>query len=227
VQLALPLSLSRPVVEVHYRLLAAYGPPPEWVRLDPVSQLILSLLGSRTRGDVSKMVFHALCERFRDWESLRDAPLAAIEPLLRPVTFAEKKVVWLPAALRSITTRRGRLDLIFLVDWPVKAARGWLETLPGVGPKVSAAVVNFSTLRMRALVVDTHHLRVAKRLNLLPPATDAAVAHRLLMRQLPTDWTADDLDTHHTLMKLHGQRFCRHAAPICSPCPLRDLCAAR
>jgi endonuclease-3 len=46
----------------------------------------------------------------------------------------------------------------------VAEARAWLETLPGVGPKTSAAVLLFSRLRLPALPVDSHHHRVAVRL---------------------------------------------------------------
>lgn len=217
--------MSGLLTKIDGRLRSAYGsPPPVAARLDPVSQLILSMLGSRTRGEVSLAVFDALRERFGDWAALRDAPPDTIEPLLEPVTFAENKAVWLVAALRAITSRRGGLDLDFLGRWPVEAARYWLETLPGVGPKVSASVVNFSTLCMRALVVDTHHFRVAKRLGLLSPQAVFPNAHRVLARQIPDGWQAETLDAHHEIMKRHGQVLCRHERPICRCCPVRDLC---
>jgi endonuclease III len=50
-------------------------------------------------------------------------------------------------------------------------AMQWLRGLPGVGSKVAATVLNLSTLRMRALPVDTHLLRVGERLGPLPVAT--------------------------------------------------------
>ena len=64
--------------------------------------------------------------------------------------------------------KRGVLSLDFLADLPVEEARAWLERLPGVGPKTSAAVLSFSTLRRPALPVDSHHHRVAARTGLIP-----------------------------------------------------------
>lgn len=94
-----------------------------------------------------------------------------------------------------------------------------------MGPKVSAAVLNFSTFRKRVMVVDCHHFRVAKRLELLLPRTQFPAAQRILMNQhVPDAWSADDLDDHHSLMKLHGQIVCPHGAPLCGACPLRELC---
>jgi endonuclease III len=189
-----------------------------------VGQLILSLIGSRTRGEISLAVFHAL-HRFETWDALAEAKPAALLPLVDPVTFAERKAEQLCAALRIIKDRRGSLRLDFLTGWPVEDAQAWLRRLPGVDAKVSAAVLNFSTLRMRMLVVDCHHFRVARRLGLLSPKTPFKAAHRILMNQhIPFEWTADDLDDYHTLMKRHGQTICPHHKPLCHRCSLQDLC---
>lgn len=169
-------------------------------------------------------VFEDLCRRFERWEDLRDAPVWTVRKIIDPVTYSERKATWLVSALGAITRRRGKLDLDFLAGWRAEAARSWLESLPGVGPKVSAAVLNFSRLRMRTLVADTHHLRVAKRLGILPLSAKAERAYRMLMDQVPEAWTAKDLDDHNTLMKKHGQAVCRHANPVCSACSLRSLC---
>jgi adenine-specific DNA glycosylase len=100
----------------------------------------------------------------------------------------------------------------------------WLERLPGVGRKVAAATLNFSTLRRAALVIDTHHLRVLRRLGLIDRRAGTVEAYDRLVPLLPGGWTAADLDEHHQLMKALGQTNCRHAFPICRRCPLRDLC---
>lgn len=212
------------LVDFHNRLRAHYGAPPKYHRLDPVTTLILALLGTRTPSPIAKQVVETLALRFGTWEAVRDAPAATILRVIRPVTYAEKKVVWLPDALRAITRQRGRLELNFLAAWPEEAASAWLRRLPGVGAKVSAAVLNFSSLRKRMLVVDSHHLRVAKRLGLIAAKAGIATAARRLSRQLPNHWTADDLDDHHTLMKHHGQQRCGFWSMRCHGCPLSGSC---
>jgi len=96
--------------------------------------------------------------------------------------------------------------------------------LPGVGPKTAAAVLSFSGLRMPALPVDCHHHRVAMRLALIGPKVDVAAAHDTLARQLPREFTAQDLYDNHEMMMLHGQRCCYHRDPACGRCPVLDLC---
>jgi endonuclease-3 len=103
----------------------------------------------------------------------------------------------------------------------------WVRKLPGVGPKVAATILNFSTLRKRVLAVDTHLLRIGKRLGLLPRRADFEIGYKSFMRRVPDTWDADDLYEFHWQMKYHGQTICPHAAPACPRCPLRDLCPSQ
>ena len=212
------------LARLHRRLLARFGPPVPCRLLDPVSQLIMGLIGGRTLGADSLRAFRALLSRFESWEEICVADPASLARSIAAVTDAEVKARRLRAALRMIVARRGRLELDFLAGLPVEAALAWLETLPGVGRKVSAATLNFSTLRKKALVIDRHHLRILRRLGLVRTRATAAEAYRRIMPDLPPDWTAADLDDHHQLMKSLGQSHCRPEFPRCNACPLRDLC---
>lgn len=210
--------------DIHRRLRARFGPQGPWRLLDPVSQLVLGIIGGRTRGSVSLLALEALMRRFGSWESVRDAPGRAVEIEIARVTFAENKARHLQMALRQLTQQRGRLELAFLESWPVHTALEWLERLPGVGRKVSAATLNFSSLRRKALVIDTHHLRVMKRLGLVRARADIKEAYGQIVPRLPARWIAADFDDHHQLVKSLGQTICRHDIPACADCPLRSIC---
>ena len=123
-----------------------------------------------------------------------------------------------------ITERRGELSLDFLADLDVPDARAWLQALPGVGPKTSAAVLIFSRLRKPALPVDSHHHRVAARLGLIPASVDVGPAHALLEAQLPVEWTVQQVYDNHEVLMLHGQRCCFFRNPSCTRCSVVDLC---
>lgn len=225
-----PLFLHGPdprLAEVHRALLTYYGQPAPRVPRDPLSQLIYSLLASRTRTEASDAAMLALEMRYRagaaTWDALRDAPLAEIESVIQPVTFAEVKAPRLKAILLGISERYGKLTLDFLEKYRTEKIREWLESFEGVGAQISAAIVNFSTLRRRALCVDANHLRVVQRLALTPRA-DAGTTEMRLMRLVPETWTAMMLDEHHSLVKLHAQTLCVFADPHCPACPLRSIC---
>ena len=212
---------------VHRLLLGHYGQPKPRELWDPLTQLIYSLLSSRTKTPVSHQVMRDLERAFNagpgNWEPVRDAPVDAIERAIAIVTFPEVKAPQLKETLQGITARYGSLTLDFLAKYKTEKIRNWLEQFPGVGSKTSGAVVNFSTLRRRALCVDSHHLRVAQRLCLVPRA-DAATTEERLMRLVPETWDAAMLDEHHSLIKLHAKTLCTFADPKCTNCPLLKIC---
>ena len=221
---ATPLFVDTRLAEVHRRLLEFFGRPPAREVWDPLKQFIYSLLSSRTRTEITFDVVLELETRFGSWENLRDAPVAAIEEAIRPITFPERKAVQLKVALEQITERCGTLSLDFLRSYRTDKIRSWLERFDGVGSKTSAAVVNFSTLGRRAICCDSHHLRVTERLGFVAKGTDARATENRLMEMAPAEWSAEMLDEHHTLIKTLGQRICTLHEPKCSACPLLEEC---
>ena len=213
------------LLEAHGRLCEAYGCPIAYFHaLEPLDELVSSLLSHRTRNADSARAFGQLREAFPDWEAVRDAPVAAVQEAIAPCTWPEAKAPALQRILLLITGRRGALDLDHLAAMPVPEARAWLESLPGVGPKTSAAVLSFSALRARALPVDSHHHRVAQRLGIIPASLSVGPSHRVMEAMLPEAWSAQQVYDHHEVLMLHGQRVCHFRAPACRRCVLLDLC---
>ena len=219
-------ALREKALLVHERLCAEYGCPiPYFHHLDPLSELVSSLLSHRTKNADSGRAFRQLRARFPTWEAVRDAATADVEEAIAPVTWPEQKAPRIQQVLRTITDRcRGELSLDFLELTSVRQARDWLESIPGVGPKTSAAVLLFSALRMPALPVDSHHHRVAQRLGLIPANVAVGPAHRILEAQLPLDWSAQQVYDNHEALMFHGQRCCHFRQPECERCVVLDLC---
>ena len=220
------MSPAEKVLFVHNRLCAEYGCPIAYFHeLDPLSELVSSLLSHRTKNADSHQAFQNLLAQFPGgWAAVRDAPLADIQAALAPCTWPEQKAPRVQEVLRRIAAEGDELSLDFLEHLPVNDARAWLEHLPGVGPKTSAAVLSFSRLHRRALPVDSHHHRVAVRLGLIPPNVAVGPSHALLEAQLPKEWTAQQVYDNHEVLMLHGQRCCFHQNPACGRCPVLDLC---
>lgn len=215
------------LADFHQRLVQRYGAIESGPRLAPVDQLVRAMLGARTRDEDSVAAFWRLKRRFSDWPAMMEAGPEAVLPRIEAVTFAEDKAHRIPLALQRIRQARGALSLDFLADWPVAAALNWLERLPGVGRKVSAAVLNFSTLNKPALVIDSHHLRVMKRLGVVRWKANTPEAYDRLMEFAPPEWTAEDFLIHHALIKQLGQTLCAPFDPACRTCPLNTLCPSR
>lgn len=206
------------------RLKQAFGPQAAEARLDPASQLVKAMLSTRTYDAVSWAAFRRLRARFDDWSALAEAEPKAVETLIAETTFADQKARQLPILFRLIGQRTGGFSLDFLADRPVDQALAWLEDLPGVGRQIAAAVLNFSTLNKRVLVVDTHVHRVARRLGLSGRATEPAQSFEALMAMAPSAWTSAELYELHWLIKGLGQSICTDSPPACGRCPLNSLC---
>ncbi|HIJ39445.1 MAG TPA: endonuclease III [Rhodospirillaceae bacterium] len=93
-----------------------------------------------------------------------------------------------------------------------------LQSLPGVGRKTANVVLNIA-FGQPTIAVDTHIFRVANRTGLAPGATPDKVEQALL-KVTPVKWQAH---AHHWLI-LHGRHRCKARKPICSGCPVWDLC---
>ena len=218
-------SLSAKALIIHERLCAAYGCPIAYFHnLDPLSELISSLLSHRTKNADSSRAFRELRARFADWEAVRDAPAEQVEIAIAACTWPEQKAPRIQQILRKITELRGEMSLDFLGEMDVPQARAWLELLPGVGPKTSAATLAFSSLRRAALPVDSHHHRVAQRLGLISANLPVGPAHAVLEAQLPPHWSAQQVYDNHEVLMLHGQRVCYFSNPACRRCVVLDLC---
>src|SRR5215831_12006329 len=208
------------VAAVQRRLRAeqgAFTPKPVLPVLDEVVATVLSQHTSDTN---SERAFAQLKERFSSWEQVAAAPAGQVADAIRCGGIADQKARRIQQILAAISGREGSIDLGRLHDLDDAAARTYLESLPGVGPKTAACVLTFA-LGRAAFPVDTHVHRVATRLGWLPPKTAADRAHQLLGPMVPTDIRYD----LHVAMITHGRTVCRAQRPRCDACVLNDLCA--
>ncbi len=211
--------LASRALQIHRRLAERYGEPPPRQRLDPIAELVSTILSQNTSDQNRDRAFARLRERFPTWEAVRDAPPEQVEEAIRPAGLARLKTPRIQAALRRITAEQGRLSLDFLSHLPLEEARGWLTSLDGVGPKTAAIVLLFAFGRP-AFPVDTHIHRVSRRLGLIPPESSREAAHQQLEALLPPEIYA----TFHLNLIAHGRDTCHPRRPACSRCVLLDLC---
>jgi endonuclease III len=207
------------VREIHRRLARRFGPldPPR--RLDPLEELVLTVLSQNTSDVNRDRAYAALRERFPTWESLAAAPVAEVAEAIRPGGLANTKAPRILAILHEVLDREGSLDLAWTESASDREVRDYLMSLPGVGPKTAACVLAFS-LGRPALPVDTHVYRAARRLGLIPPNFGPAPAHEVMEELVPPKLR---VSMHVGLIRL-GRQICKPGRPLCEVCPLQDLC---
>ena len=212
---------ARRVRAIRDRLRLVYGVPLATPHGHPIAELILTVLSQSTNDRNRDVAYHALRERFEDWEQIRDAPVDVIEEAIRPGGISKVKSARIKSILRAITeTAPSReLSLDWLADEPVPDAQRYLTGLPGVGRKTAACVLLFA-LGKRDVPVDTHVSRVGQRLGLFRAGAPFEELHDTMLAITPP---GEELELHLNLLR-HGRRTCHARRPDCRGCALRRMC---
>ncbi len=207
------------IKEIINLLIASYGDKIWQKRSSPVEELVQTILSQNTSDTNSHRAYESLIKRFGSLRKVASAELSQIADSIRCGGLADIKAVYIKNALTVILKRNQNLDLQFLNRSSVNDARSWLMQLPGVGMKTASCVLLFS-LGMPAFPVDTHVLRVAKKLGLLSEETSADSAHTKLERIIDPD----DIYRCHMLFIEHGRKTCKARNPSCKNCNLFSNC---
>lgn len=208
------------LLEIHRRLEGRFGPldPPRV--LDPLEELVFTVLSQNTSDLNSGRAFESLRRRYPSWERLAAADPSELASVIRAGGLANIKAPRILAILSEIQRREGgSLDLSWMKTAPADAVREYLRSLPGVGPKTAACVMAFS-LELAALPVDTHVFRVAGRLGFFGPRTGASRAQDVMESVVPQPLQAP---LHVGMIRL-GRMICRPGRPSCEVCPLKEVC---
>ncbi|HXI46895.1 MAG TPA: hypothetical protein VNH13_11385 [Candidatus Acidoferrales bacterium] len=218
---------------------------PAWIRrLDPTSELILTILTQNSADVNAEHAYEALRRAYPtdgplirhepgpgwggvglpdgvtpDWAAVEAAEYADLVEVIRPGGLPNQKAKGIQAALRAIREARGDYDLEFLGDMTALDARAWLTAINGVGVKTASVVLLFS-FGMPLMPVDRHVERVAQRVGLLPKKANAEQAHDLFLAILE----ADQMHEAHVNLIQHGRAICHARRPAHELCPLIDRC---
>jgi len=215
-----PRSQRRRVRALNRRLEAKYGSASK-KRLDPLDELMLTILSQSTSDTNRDRGYESLRERFPTWDAVRTAPRREIEDAIRPAGLWKQKARVLQDTLDAIYYDRGTLELSHLERLSNQEVIEYLTKLRGVGVKTAACVLCFSMGR-DYMPVYTHVLRVARRLGLIPARANADQAHELLNADasVPPELRF----SFHIQLIRHGRSVCRASRPGCQDCVLDDLC---
>ncbi len=196
--------------EVARRLAEAY--PDARCELDhhtPFELLTATILSAQTTDARVNMVTPKLFARYPTPEALADADPTDVEEIVRSTGFYQSKTCSVLGMAHGVVERFGG-------DVPTELDD--LATLPGVGRK-TANVVRSVAFGLPGLPVDTHVLRVSKRLGIT--AFDDPVKVELELNDfLPPR----ERGPFGLRMILHGRQICVARAPRCGECVLSDIC---
>ena len=249
-QWARRLEVERPgLIPFVLERLAEVAGRPSWERrLDPTSELVLTILSQNSADTNAEAAFASLRAAYPsaappagasleprhfpgwgglglpdlpppDWAAVEAAPLAELVDVIRPGGLANQKAPRIQAALGALVANGGGYSLEFLAQKPALEARDWLAAIPGIGKKTASVVLLFS-FGLPLMPVDRHVHRVSQRIGLIPHKVEADAAHDYYLALLEPEQM---FETHVSLIS-HGRRTCHAQRPDCEHCPLAPRC---
>jgi endonuclease-3 len=182
--------------------------------------LIRSILSQNTNDANRDRAYERLRTEYPTWERVASARPSDIGRAIMQAGLFRQKSRAIVGLLRYLTRRDGALDGGFLCRMESREAVAELTTLKGIGIKTVSVALMFGCGRDDVFAVDTHVLRVSKRLEILPSNTGAEKAHHVLGEMVPKGAAV----SLHLNMVRHGREICRARRPLCPDCVLAARC---
>src|SRR3569833_105366 len=176
----------------------------------PWELLVATILSAQCTDARVNMVTPELFRRFPTPQAMSKASLPELEELIRTTGFFRNKAKSIKGAAEAIVERFGG---------KVPETLDELITVPGAARKTANVVLGVSYGKAEGVVVDTHEIRISRRLDLTKSDT-AEKVEQDLMKILPQDrWIRFSHQVIH-----HGRQVCVARAPKCKECNLETLC---
>jgi endonuclease III len=176
---------------------------------DPLQLLIATILSAQCTDVRVNMVTPALFARYPDAKAFAEAQQSELESAIQSTGFFRNKARNIIACCLQIQEKHAGQVPNTMDD---------LVQLPGVGRK-TANVILGNAFNVPGITVDTHVLRLSKRLG-LTRRTDAIKVELDLMELIPKkEWT---MFSHR--MIFHGRQVCFARKPNCPGCGLNKVC---
>jgi endonuclease-3 len=196
-----------------------YGIPKRERRVDLLDVLVQTILSQNTNDQNRDRAYQRLKSQFPRWEDILKGKRRGVVEALRPGGLARQKAKRIVDILQWLKKREGKVSLTFLKGMGEEEIKETLGDLKGIGPKTVHCLLLFG-LGREAFPVDTHILRVGKRLGFIPEEIDAEKAHSWMVPLVPK---GKALSLHINLIR-HGRFVCKPKNPRCSDCFVKKEC---
>ena len=174
-------------------------------------ELVIAVMLSAQTTDISvNKVTPILFDKYKTLEELANASLFDIEEIIHSIGLYKNKAKNVIAIAQTLVNDFGGV---------VPSDKDELQKLPGVGNK-TAGVIRAEIFRIPDLPVDTHILRISKRLKLVDEKSSPLDTEIKLKQVFPKEtW----IKLHHQLIHF-GRYKCTARNPQCEGCKLANIC---
>jgi endonuclease-3 len=205
---------TKRIAAILAKLDEAYGNATCELKHENAFQLLISTILSAQCTDVRvNQVTETLYKKYPDPQAFAYATPSELEQDIRPTGFFRNKTKSVMGASKAIIEK---------FSGQVPRTMEELLTLPGVARKTGNVVLGTAYGIPSGVVVDTHVLRLSKRLD-LSRNDDPKKVEQDLMKIIPQEkW----IQFSHQII-WHGRRVCHARKPKCIECNMESLCYAK
>jgi len=176
---------------------------------NPLELLVATILASQCTDKQVNKVTRSLFRKYKSAREYANAPQEALEEDIRSTGFYRNKAKSLKKCCQSLLDNHGG---------KVPSDMESLIALGGVGRKTANCVLG-NAFGVPGIVVDTHVLRLSRRMG-LSSEKQADKVEKDLMPLIPqNEWTR-----FSHVMAEHGRSVCSARNPLCEECPVAHLC---
>ncbi|MBN2100480.1 endonuclease III [Candidatus Dojkabacteria bacterium] len=176
----------------------------------PQQFLFANILSAQCTDDVASRVSIALMKKFGGAEGIAKASLSSISEVIRPAGFYNVKSRYIKKTAKLLVDE-------FNGELPNNLDD--LKKFSGIARKTGLVILGEVFNKVEGIVIDTHNIRLAKRLGLTKHES-AEKIEKDLMKLLPrTKWR---MWSH--LMVFHGRKICIARSPKCQECLICEYC---
>ena len=177
---------------------------------DGFELLVAVILSAQCTDERVNMVTEVLFKKYRTIEDYANSSAEEFSRDIASVTYFNQKARWIVNTARCI---------IEMHDGEVPGTMEELLGLPGVGRKTANVVLQHAYGETEGIVVDTHVMRLSRRMGLVEKRNRDAIEIELMKIIPKGKWRRY---TH--LMIAHGRAICKARSPKCDLCPMGEIC---
>ncbi|OGR57178.1 MAG: endonuclease III [Elusimicrobia bacterium RIFCSPLOWO2_02_FULL_39_32] len=177
---------------------------------NPLQLLISTILSAQCTDKRVNQVTKTLFKKYKSIKDFSNLDRTILEKEIRSTGFFRQKAKWIQESCKKIEQD---------FHGQVPKTMELLTSLPGVARKTANVVMGTAFNIASGIVVDTHVKRISKRLG-LTKKQDPVKIEEDLMKIIPQEnwiWFSHALITH-------GRALCKAIRPLCSQCPLNNIC---
>lgn len=212
--------LSRLLLDVYERLLAAYGPQHWWPAQTRFEVIIGAILTQSVAwSNVEKAIANLKTAQVLDPAALYALPVDQLASLIRPAGYYSAKADKIKAFVAHLHEHY-RYDLDALLGKEVEALRRELLSIYGIGPETADSIILYAA-GQPVFVVDAYTRRLLSRLGLVSDRIGYGDLQAVFEEHLPHQTAL--FQEYHALIVRHAKSTCLKR-PLCTACPLFSWC---